>query len=143
MPKFNLQGGLQRVNGNSGFYTYQAGITVPLFSGPVRSRAKAAKLDAQIAETDAAYKQSELQSQYTQAMQNYVRWRDTWFFYKTEALPLAIDQRKGALLAYKEGALDYAAFTQIIRDAIQTEMDALDALDNYLKALFELQYFQN
>jgi len=143
LPKFNLQGGLQRVNGNSGFYTYQAGITVPLFSGPVRSRAKAAKLDAQIAETDAAYKQSELQSQYTQAMQNYVRWRDTWFFYKTEALPLAIDQRKGALLAYKEGALDYAAFTQIIRDAIQTEMDALDALDNYLKALFELQYFQN
>jgi len=47
------------------------------------------------------------------------------------------------LLAYKEGALDYAAFTQIIRDAIQTEMDALDALDNYLEALFKLQYFQN
>ena len=143
LPQFNLQGGLQRVNGDSGFYTYQAGISIPLFSGPDRSRAKAAKLDAQIAETNAAFKQRELQSQYTQAQQNYTRWRDTWFFYKTEALPLAIDQRKGALLAYKEGALDYAAFTQIIRDAIQTEMDALDALDNYLEALFKLQYFQN
>ena len=102
-----------------------------------------AKLDAQIAETNAAFKQRELQSQFIQAQQNYARWRDTWFFYKTEALPLAIDQRKGALLAYKEGALDYAAFTQIIRDAIQTEMDALDALDKYLEALFDLQYFQN
>ena len=142
-PKFNLQGGLQRVNGDSGFYTYQAGISIPLFSGPSRGRAKAAKLDAQIAETNAAFKQRELQSQYTRAQQNYARWRDTWFFFKTEALPLAIDQRKGALLAYKEGALDYAAFTQIIRDAIQTEMDALNALDNYLEALFELQYFQN
>ncbi|WP_341200450.1 CusA/CzcA family heavy metal efflux RND transporter [Croceibacter atlanticus] len=143
LPQFNLQGGLQRVNGDSGFYTYQAGISIPLFSGLVRSRAKAAKLDAQIAETNAIYKQRELQSQFIQAQQNYARWRDTWFFYKTEALPLAIDQRKGALLAYKEGALDYAAFTQIIRDAIQTEMDALDALDNYLDALFDLQYFQN
>ncbi|WP_281777958.1 CusA/CzcA family heavy metal efflux RND transporter, partial [Croceibacter atlanticus] len=143
LPKFNLQGGLQRVNGDSGFYTYQAGISIPLLSGPVRGRAKAAKLDAQIAETNAVFKQRELQSQYKQAQQNYVRWRETWLFYKTEALPLAIDQRKGALLAYKEGALDYAAFTQIIRDAIQIEMDALDALDNYLEALFELQYFQN
>ncbi|MDT0651182.1 CusA/CzcA family heavy metal efflux RND transporter [Autumnicola edwardsiae] len=143
LPKFNLQGGLQRVNGDSGFYTYQAGISIPLLSVPDRSRAKAAKLYAQIAETNAAFKERELQSQFVQAQQEYVRWRDTWFFYKTEALPLAIDQRKGALLAYKEGALDYAAFTQIIRDAIQTEMDALDALNNYLDALFELQYFQN
>ncbi|MGB5982789.1 MAG: CusA/CzcA family heavy metal efflux RND transporter [Nonlabens sp.] len=143
LPKFNLQGGLQRVNGDSGFYTYQAGISIPLFSGPDRSRAKTAKLDTQIAETNATFKQRELQSQFIQARQNFTKWRDTWFFYKTEALPLAIDQRKGALLAYKEGALDYASFTQIIRDAIQTELDALDALDNYLDALFELQYFQN
>ncbi|WP_379952860.1 CusA/CzcA family heavy metal efflux RND transporter [Dokdonia sp. R78006] len=143
LPKFNLQGGLQRVNGDSSFYTYQAGISIPLFSGPDRSRAKTAKLDTQIAETNATFKQRELQSQFIQARQNFTKWRDTWFFYKIEALPLAIDQRKGALLAYKEGALDYAAFTQIIRDAIQTEMDALDALDNYLDALFELQYFQN
>ncbi|WP_405251189.1 CusA/CzcA family heavy metal efflux RND transporter [Dokdonia sp. Asnod3-C12] len=143
LPKFNLQGGLQRVNGDSSFYTYQAGISIPLFSGPDRSRAKTAKLDTQIAETNATFKQRELQSQFIQARQNFTKWRDTWFFYKIEALPLAIDQRKGALLAYKEGALDYAAFTQIIRDAIQTEMDALDALDNYLDALFEIQYFQN
>ena len=143
LPKFNLQGGLQRVNGDSGFYTYQAGISIPLFSGPDRSRAKTAKLDTQIVETNATFKQRELQSQFIQARQNFTKWRDTWFFYKTEALPLAIDQRKGALLAYKEGALDYAAFTQIIRDAIQTEIDALDALDNYLDVLFELQYFQN
>jgi cobalt-zinc-cadmium resistance protein CzcA len=143
LPKFNLQGGLQRVNGDNGFYTYQAGISVPLFSGPDRSRAKAARLEAQIAETDAAFKLRELQAEYAQARQNFARWRDTWLFYKTEALPLATDQREGALLAYREGALDYAAFTQIIRDAIQTEMDALTALDNYLDALFELQYFQN
>ncbi len=142
LPKFNLQGGLQRVNGNSGFYTYQAGISIPLFSGTERSQAKAAKIDSEIARTNADYTQRQLQSEYQQAVQSYQKWETSWQFYRDKALPLAEEQRKGALLAYKEGAVDYAAFTQIIRDAITTEMDALDALDNYLKSVFELQYFK-
>jgi len=141
LPKFNLQGGLQRVNGNSGFYSYQAGISIPLFSGTERSQAKAAKIDSEIARTNADYTQRQLQSKFQQAVQSYQKWEASWQFYRDKALPLAEEQRKGALLAYKEGAVDYAAFTQIIRDAINTEMDALDALDNYLKSVFELQYF--
>ena len=142
MPNFNIQGGLQRVNGNSGFYSYQAGISLPLFSGAQRSQAKAAKLNSEIAKMNADFTQRELQSKYRQAFQAYQKWKTSWYFYRDKALPLAEEQRKGALLAYKEGAVDYAAFTQIIRDAIQTEMDALDALNNYLKSTFELQYFK-
>jgi len=142
MPNFNLQGGLQRVNGNSGFYSYQAGISIPLFSGSKRSQAKATKIDSEIAKANAEFTQRKMQSEYQQAIQAYQKWEASWQFYKYKALPLAEQQRKGALLAYKEGAVDYAAFTQIIRDAIQTEMDALNALDNYLKSTFELQYFK-
>ncbi|TLP79780.1 CusA/CzcA family heavy metal efflux RND transporter [Maribacter sp. ACAM166] len=141
LPKFNIQGGLQRVNGESGFNSYQAGISVPLFSGPERSRVKAADLDRQIIENDAAFKERQLQSEYIQAEQNFEIWQQSWFFYKDKAIPLALEQRNGALLAYKEGAVDYASFTQIIRDAIQTEMDALDTLDNYLNSLFKLHYY--
>ena len=142
LPNFNLQGGLQRVNGSSGFYTYQAGISLPLFSGSERSQVKAAKLQSEIAKANANFTKRQLQSEYRQAVEAYQKWEASWQFYKDKALPLAEEQRKGALLAYKEGAVDYAAFTQIIRDAIQTEMDALDALDNYLKSVFELQYFK-
>ncbi|MFH6602618.1 CusA/CzcA family heavy metal efflux RND transporter [Maribacter algicola] len=142
LPKLNLQGGLQQVDGNSGFYTYQAGISVPLFSGTQRSQAKAAKIDSEIAKANADFTQRRMQSEYQQAVQSYQKWKASWQFYRGKALPLAEEQRKGALLAYKEGAVDYAAFTQIIRDAIQTEMDALNTLDNYLKSVFELQYFK-
>lgn len=142
LPDFNLQGGLQKVNGDSGFYSYQAGISLPLFSGTERSQAKAAKIDNEIAKANADFTQRQLQSEYRQAVQAYQKWRTSWQFYRDKALPLAEEQRKGALLAYKEGAVDYAAFTQIIRDAIKAEMDALDALDNYLKSVFELQYFK-
>ncbi|WP_209403679.1 CusA/CzcA family heavy metal efflux RND transporter [Pseudozobellia sp. WGM2] len=142
LPNLNLQGGLQQVNGSSGFYTYQAGISLPLFSGTERSQAKAAKLDSEIAKTNAEFAKRQLQSEYRQSIQAYQKWEASWQFYKNKALPLAKEQREGALLAYREGAVDYAAFTQIIRDAIQTEMDALDSLDNYLKSVFELQYFK-
>ena len=142
MPNFNLQGILQKVNGNSGFYSYQAGISIPLFSGTERSQAKAAKIDSEIAKANADYTKRQLQSEYHQAIQTHQKWEASWQFYKNKVLPLAYEQRKGALLTYKEGAVDYAAFTQIIRDAIQTEMDALDALDNYLKSVFELQYYK-
>jgi len=142
LPKFNLQGGLQQVNGYSGFYTYQAGISVPLFTGGQRSQAKAAKIESEIAKTNADYTKRQLQSEFRQAVQAYQKWSASWQFYRDKALPLAQEQRRGALLAYAEGAVDYAAFTQIIRDAINTEMDALDALDNYLESVFELQYFK-
>ena len=142
LPNLNLQGGLQQVNGSSGFYTYQAGISLPLFSGTERSQAKAAKIQSEIAETNAAFVKRQLQSEYQQALQAYLKWEASWQFYKDKALPLAEEQRQGALLAYKEGAVDYAAFTQIIRDAIQTEIDALNALDNYLNSVFKLQYFK-
>ena len=142
LPNLNLQGGLQRVNGSNGFYTYQAGISLPLFSGTERSQAKAAKIQSEIAKANADFTKRQLQSEYRQAVQAYQKWEASWQFYKDKALPLAEEQRQGALLAYKEGAVDYAAFTQIIRDAIQTEMDALDALDNYLKSVFALQYFK-
>lgn len=141
LPKLNLQGGLQQVNGNSGFYSYQAGISIPLFSGPERGRAKAAKLDWEIEASRTAFTEKQLQSEYRRALISYQKWQTSWHFYQEEALPLAEEQRKGALYAYTEGAVDYAAFTQIIRDAIQTELDALEALDKYLQSVFELQYY--
>ncbi|WP_194852427.1 CusA/CzcA family heavy metal efflux RND transporter [Nonlabens antarcticus] len=141
LPKFNLQGGIQRVNGSSGFYSYQAGITIPLLSGPDRSMVKAAEIENKIAKSEADFKERQIQSQYLQAVQSFEKWRETWRFYKTESLPLALEQRQGALLAYREGAVDYSAFTQLIRDAITTEMNALEALDNYLNAQFQLEYY--
>jgi len=141
LPKFNLQGGVQRVNGSSGFYSYQAGISIPLLSGTDRSRVKAAKIESEIAQSTSDFKERQVHSAYDQAVESFQKWQQSWQFYKEQSLPLAAEQRKGALLAYREGAVDYAEFTLIIRDAIQIEMDALEALDNYLNALFTLDYY--
>ena len=142
LPKFNFQGGLQKVNGNSGFYTYQAGVSIPFLSGSNKARVKSAKIDNAIAESNLLFKKQELQSKYAQAKENYLKWKTSWEFYEAQVLPLTKDQKSGTLLAYKEGEIDYTTFTQLVKEAVQSELEAQNALANYLESAFQLQYFK-
>ena len=141
VPKFNLQGGLQEVNGNSGFYTYQAGLSIPFLSGTNKAQIRTARIDREIAETSLLFKNQEVQSRFIQAKEKYKKWKVTWEFYKNEVLIVAKEQKMGALLAYKEGEIDYTTFTQLIKEAIQSELESQTALINYLESTFQLQYF--
>ncbi|WP_142785874.1 CusA/CzcA family heavy metal efflux RND transporter [Changchengzhania lutea] len=141
LPKLNLQGGLQNANGNSGFYTYQAGISIPFLSGTTKAKIKTAKIDTEIAKTNIQFKKQDLQSQFIQSKENYKKWKNSWLFYKNEVLPLVKEQKAGALFAYKEGEIDYTGFTQLIKEAIQSELEAQEALINYLESTFQLHYF--
>ena len=142
LPKLNLQGGLQKVNGNSGFYTYQAGISIPFLSGTNKAKVKTARIDKEIADTNIQFKKQEVQSKFKQSKENYQKWKKAWFFYKMEVLPLVKEQKVGALFAYKEGEIDYTRFTLLIKEAIQSEIEAQEALINYLESTFQLQYFK-
>lgn len=142
LPKFNFQGGFQKVDGISGFYTYQAGITIPFLSGATKSKIRTAKFDREIAQVNVLLKQKEVQSKLIQTKENYLKWKRTWLFYKKQVLPFVKEQRTGALFAYKEGEINYSAFIQLMREAIQSELEAQNALVNYLQSIFELQYFK-
>ncbi|AUC23832.1 multidrug transporter AcrB [Polaribacter sejongensis] len=143
LPKLNLQGGLQEVQGISGFYNYQIGISIPFLSGKTKALIKTAKIDTEIAKANLKFKQKEIKSKLFQTKENYQKWKTSWLFYKEEVLPLVESQKTGALFAYKEGEIDYTSFTQLIKEAIQSELDAQDAFINYLESTFELQYFKN
>ena len=82
-----------------------------------------------------------MQSKFIQSKENYQKWKTSWLFYKNEVLPLVKEQKVGALFAYKEGEIDYTGFTQLIKEAIQSELQAQEALINYLGSTFQLQYF--
>jgi cobalt-zinc-cadmium resistance protein CzcA len=141
LPKFNLQGGLQKVDGNSGFYSYQAGVSIPFLSGANKVQIKSAKIEKEIAETDVQFKKQEVLSNFAQAKESYIKWKTSWEFYKDQVLPLTKEQKTGALLAYTEGEVDYTTFTQLIKEAIQSELEAQEAFINYLESTFQLQYF--
>jgi cobalt-zinc-cadmium resistance protein CzcA len=140
-PKFNAQYGSQEILGESGFYQYQVGISIPLFFMQTRGRSQAAQIQTEIANEQLRQKEMELNSRYQSALQEYLKWQNSLNFYRDEALPLAEEQRKGTVLAFGEGAIDYTVFIQNMREAVQVEAQAQEALGNYLNARFQLEYF--
>lgn len=143
LPKLSVQGGKQEVNDNGGFYSFQAGISIPLLSGKYYGQTKAARIETEMATQAAAYNTAELQSEYRLALQNYQKWNESWEFYKNQALPLAKQQQKGAVLAFNEGAIEYVSFIQMLDKVVKLELDALDALEKYLEARAALEFFVN
>ncbi|MEQ8624456.1 MAG: CusA/CzcA family heavy metal efflux RND transporter [Vicingaceae bacterium] len=140
-PTFNVQYGVQEVAGESGFYQYQAGINIPLFFNNEKAQVQSAKLNRNIAEQNLQQANLELKSQYLNALANYQKLRASWNYFETEALELAKKQRKAAAIAYKEGAIDYIAFLQNVKDAMQIEQEAWQTYENYLLSRFQLEFY--
>ena len=141
LPSLSGQYAKQEIGGESGFYAYQVGVNFPLFFMPERARSRSASFGQEIAQQNLRRNQLELQAQYSSLLEEYHKWLDSWQYYQQEALPLAVEQRNGAIIAYQEGSIDYLAFLQIMRDAIQVELDAWDALENYLDTKSRLIYY--
>lgn len=142
-PKFNGQYGRQEIAGQSGFYSFEVGVSIPLFFGPELGRAKAAKIQTAIAEQNFLETRLKVNSTYQNLQQTYFKWLESWQYYEQEALPLAKEQRDGAVFAYKEGGIDYTTFLQTVRDAIAIQSKSWIALDKYLNAKYELEFFLN
>nr|WKN38647.1 CusA/CzcA family heavy metal efflux RND transporter [Tunicatimonas sp. TK19036] len=140
-PQLQGQYGKQTVDGQSGFYTYQLGIRIPLLFGPELGRTQSAKINREIANQNLRQTQLELDAAFQEIQQQYLKWRNSWNYYQDEALPLAQQQRDGAILAYREGAIDYVTFLQNIRDAIRIEIDSWNAFGNYLDYRYQLEYY--
>ena len=56
-------------------------------------------------------------------------------------MELAKEQRNGASIAYREGAIDYISFLQLVKDAIEIEKQAWLTYQEYLNGQFNLEYY--
>jgi cobalt-zinc-cadmium resistance protein CzcA len=140
-PQLQGQYGLQQIEGQSGFYQYQVGIQIPLIFGPELGRVQSAKIQRDIADQKLLQTQIEMKTAYHNSIEQYLKWSNSWNYYQETALPLAEEQRLGAITAYREGAIDYVSFLQNIRDAIRIELDSWDAYGNYMISRYDLEYF--
>ncbi|WP_103072006.1 CusA/CzcA family heavy metal efflux RND transporter [Aquimarina sediminis] len=141
LPKLSAQYGFQKVGDQSGFNSYQIGVQIPLIFNKTRGKAKALKINAQIIEQENIAKETQLKSSFGAIATKYKQSQKSWMYYKNEALPLAREQRNGATLSYKEGAMDYIAFLQNMKDAIQLEINTWKMLQDYLSNKIQLAYF--
>ncbi|MDD2242099.1 MAG: CusA/CzcA family heavy metal efflux RND transporter [Bacteroidales bacterium] len=140
LPKFFVEYGRQKIGSVTGYYSYQVGLSVPLFFGAQSGRTKFAKMQRNIAQQNYIQKELELTSQQNIAIDQYQKWKSSLEYYYNTALPLAKEQQQAAMQYYLEGATDYIGFIQNMKDAAQIQLDYWNCYSEYLNARFNLEY---
>tara|TARA_R110000765_G_scaffold9911_3_gene30837 strand:- start:13076 stop:17488 length:4413 start_codon:yes stop_codon:yes gene_type:complete len=140
LPKFNLSYGRQVVDDVSGFNTYQAGISIPLWFYPQKSRVKAAKADAMVAENQYLEQKAITESRVSQLLKSLEKTQNTLQYYEEGALLLAEEQITTAQLASKEGEIDYVNYITILNSAIRIKQTHLQYINQFNQQAIEVRY---
>jgi cobalt-zinc-cadmium resistance protein CzcA len=140
LPKFNLSYGRQVVDDVSGFNTYQAGISIPLWFFPQKSRVKAAKADAMVAENQYLEQKAVTESRVSQLNKSLEKTKKILQYYEEGALLLAEEQITTAQLASKEGEIDYVNYITILNSAIRIKQNHLQYINQYNQQTIDMQY---
>ena len=64
-------------------------------------------------------------------------------YYRKSALPLANEQRRNALLSYREGQIGYLDFIQALKTTMDVEFSYIDAYQKLLETKFNIEYYRN
>jgi cobalt-zinc-cadmium resistance protein CzcA len=139
--------GIQDVNGipktfgpGDRFTGVQAGIALPLWIFPYASKVRAAKINNDLAISDAEYFSKYLMAKHESLYDEYRKYSASVDFYEKQAVPEAntiIDQ---STRSYKAGALDYLDYVLSLNRAIEIRQNYLDALNNLNLTLINIEY---
>jgi len=139
--------GTQDVNGipqtfgnNDRFNGFQAGIAVPLWFPPYTSRAKAAKVTEEIAQTNAENYTRSVYGSYQSLLDEYNKYISTVDFYENQAVPEADMIIEQATLSYKAGALDYLDYVLTLDRALAIKQNYLEAVNSYNQTIVSIEY---
>src|SRR5699024_650825 len=74
LPKFNLEYGIQKLDENNGYFSYQAGISLPLFSGKTKSEKRIRQIELEKLEVQQEFHYREMISNSRNARKAYSKW---------------------------------------------------------------------
>lgn len=143
LPKLYVEMGSQKIGSRTGYWSWQLGLSLPISIGASKARNRAAAIDTERARADFMAEQRTLETQQRTLDSEYAKWRNTVDYYRTSALPLAKEQRRSAMLSYREGAIGYLDFIQAVKTAMDTELDYIDAYAKLLESKFNIEYYKN
>lgn len=136
LPKFTVMYQNRKAEGVSGYYSYEAGISIPLFNG-TRSRSRAAKTQMLIEQENLNTKRIALKSELSQKLIAINNLQEVRNYYIKNALPLANEQIAASKLAYRLGEINYLEFIQGIETSLNTKIDYINANAEYRNAVAE------
>ncbi len=138
---YGVMGGVQRFEetGDTGF-TAGLSVVLPLWSRP-GATAGAAALDLEAARQEEAASVLDGQSAAAAALSTYARARQAVLVLEQKSLPAARRMGEGMIEGYRAGKFGLAAVLEAQTAAADIEVEAVEAREEALKALADLEYW--
>ncbi|MCX6326872.1 MAG: CusA/CzcA family heavy metal efflux RND transporter [Bacteroidia bacterium] len=122
------------------FSGIQAGISIPLWFSPYTSRARASKINENVARTDAEYYSKSITGNYQSLLDEFRKFSSSVDYYEKQAVPEADLIIEQATLSYNAGALDYLEYVLTLNRALTIRQNYLDALNSYNQTIISIEY---
>jgi cobalt-zinc-cadmium resistance protein CzcA len=139
--------GTQDINGAPRFFSasdrftgIKAGISMPIWFVPYSAKIKAAKIKQQIVKTDADYFETALSGEFNALTQEYIKYRNSIYYYESSALPQADMIINQSTRSYKSGDIDYFEYLQSLTRALQIKTNYLETLDRYNQSVIAMEF---
>lgn len=140
LPDINLQYTKQTINGNSGFYGFQAGLKIPLFFQQQKGQIKALQAEKYKQEQQLKNDSLIMAKQLKVAFANYLQWSKQLAYYKNTGQGISDELLDGASLSFRVGSIDYIEYTQSLTAVRQIQLNGFKALLEYNLSLVDITY---
>lgn len=140
-PKLFVEAGLQKIGPRTGYYAWQAGVSIPMNFGAHKSTMKAARIARQQVQAENEDLERQHKARHLTLMADLNKYRQSIDYYIHTALPLAREQQRIALISYQARSIGYLEFIQATENALKTEMSYVETLTQLLKTKYNLIYY--
>jgi cobalt-zinc-cadmium resistance protein CzcA len=154
MPDFNLgyfnqslkgyqdndEGVAQYSTASNRFQGVMVGVSIPIWARAQSARVKAADYSLKAAQADYELMQRNLNGQYNQLLQEYLKYNNSLAYYEKNVLPQADLILSNAYKTYVAGEINYVEYMTAINTALTMRSDYLNLLNQYNQSVINIEF---
>lgn len=130
----------QSLDGVTGFQGFQFGVGIPIFFTGQRGRVQSAKIQTEIAKSNAESYENGLKTHFNQQLQEYKKLSDLLNYYEATGLKQADQILRITQFSYKKGEIGYIEYIQNLTQALAIKSDYLDTLNLFNQTTINLNF---
>jgi cobalt-zinc-cadmium resistance protein CzcA len=127
-------------SGSNRFHIANVTVGIPLFNGATKARIKAGMVHEEAAKLHTKATEQYIKHNLQQLMAAYKKELNNLAYYENTGLQQAELIIKTARLSFENGEISYLEWTALMNNAVNIQLNYMDAVHQYNQTLIELEY---
>jgi len=116
------------------------GVALPLWRKPQLARIQSSESLKKGAQAQLEFTRKNLEGQYAEAFQQFVKWKNSLIYYEKTALPTAKTINEFASKSYRAGNIGYIEFLQAVNKAVLLETEYLLMVNQHNQSILQIEF---